>query len=232
VRSGGHVPDGASADVSWQAAARELFGDRLDLAVRYAEHLSGSGVERGLLGPREVPRLWDRHLLNSAAVAELVPDRADLADVGSGAGLPGLPLAIARPDITVRLVEPLLRRSTWLDEVVSELGLTNVEVLRARAEELAGRIAVQVVSARAVAPLARLCELCLPLLAPGGVLLALKGRQAEAEVAEAAGALKALGARRWWVESCGQGVLAVPTTVVVVATGNGGQGRRSGSLRR
>jgi len=232
VRSGGPAAEGASADVSGLAAARALFGDRLDLAIRYAEHLSGTGVERGLLGPREVPRLWDRHLLNSAAVAELIPDQADVADVGSGAGLPGLPLAIARPDITVRLIEPLLRRSTWLDDVVSELGLTNVEVLRVRAEELAGRITVQVVTARAVAPLARLCEICLPLLRPGGLLLALKGRQAEAELADAAEVLQASEARRWRVQACGVGVLEVPTTVVVVEAGNVRKGRRSGSARR
>ncbi len=211
----------------WRGPAGSLFGTRLPLAVRFAEQLSSSGVERGLLGPREAERIWDRHILNCAAVAPLLPPDAEVADVGSGAGLPGIPLAIARPDVTVRLVEPSLRRTTWLGEVVGDLGLVNVEIVRARAEDLAGRLEVDVATARAVAPLARLAELCLPLIRPGGSLLALKGRDAGSELASAARELRARGARAWRVEVCGEGVLEVPTTVIVVEAG-GQPRRRSG----
>jgi 16S rRNA (guanine527-N7)-methyltransferase len=211
--------NGATPAERWRGPADDMFGTRLALAVRFAEHLSSSGIERGLLGPREVPRMWDRHILNCAAVAPLLPPDADVADIGSGAGLPGVPLAIARPDVAVRLVEPLLRRTTWLGEVVADLGLANVEIVRARAEDLAGRLEVDVATARAVAPLAHLAELCLPLIRPGGLLLALKGRDARGELASAAAALQARGARRWRVEVCGEGVLDVPTTVIVVEVG-------------
>lgn len=213
---GQSVEDRGASDERWRRPAGVLFGPRLPLAVRFAEHLSSSGLERGLIGPREVPRIWERHILNCAAVAALLPPDAEVADIGSGAGLPGIPLAIARPDITVRLVEPLLRRTTWLGEVVPDLGLVNVEIVRARAEELAGPPEADVATARAVAPLARLCELCLPLVRPGGILLALKGRDAERELASSEERLTALGARRWRVEVCGEGVLEVPTTVVIV----------------
>jgi 16S rRNA (guanine527-N7)-methyltransferase len=208
--------DGRTPADRWRGPAGVLFSTRLPLAARFADHLSSSGVERGLLGPREVPRIWDRHILNCAAVASLLPPGAEVADIGSGAGLPGIPLAIARPDVTVRLVDPLLRRTTWLSEVVPDLGLVNVEIVRARAEDLAGRLEVDVVTARAVAPLPRLAELCLPLVRPGGLLLALKGREAACELSSAAGTLRAQGGRRWRVELCGEGVLEVPTTVIVV----------------
>ena len=141
---------------------------------------------RGLIGPREAPRLWDRHLLNCAVLGEVVPRGVAVADVGSGAGLPGLVLAIARPDLRVTLVEPLLRRTRFLDEVVDLLGLqAQVEVLRGRAEELADGRTFDVVTARAVAPLERLARWCLPLVAPGGELVAMKGASAPAEVVEA-----------------------------------------------
>ncbi len=137
-------------------------------------------MTRGLLGPREADRLWERHLVNSAAAAAALPTAGGLlADVGSGAGLPGIPLAILRPDLTVRLVEPLLRRATFLTEVVAALGLANVEVVRARAEDLHGAWTAATVTARAVAPLDRLAGWCLPLVAPGGSLLALKGDRAD-----------------------------------------------------
>src|SRR5690349_7015749 len=130
------MPDADSS--AWvDAAAQKYFGDRLPLADRYAEALATSGVQRGLLGPREVPRLWERHILNCAAVVDLVREDVRLVDVGSGAGLPGVVIALARPDVSVTLVEPLLRRVTWLSEVVSSLGLSNVVVHRARAEEAA-----------------------------------------------------------------------------------------------
>jgi 16S rRNA (guanine527-N7)-methyltransferase len=177
------------------AEAAQVFRTRLPLAVRYADHLAHAGVERGLIGPREVDRLWARHLLNSAAIAAWVPQGVPIADVGSGAGLPGIPLALARPDLHLTLIEPLLRRATFLSEVVADLGLADqVEVVRARAEELHGRRRFPWVTARAVAPLDRLAGWCLPLLDPHGTLLALKGESAADEVAATADALARAGA--------------------------------------
>lgn len=189
------------------------FGERLQLAQRYVEHLSTTGVQWGLIGPREVPRLWERHVLNCAVVAELVPQGARVVDVGSGAGLPGLPLAIARPDLHVTLLEPLERRCRWLSEVVDDLGLP-VDVVRARAEEVADSLRGEVVTARAVAALDKLARWTAPLLAPGGAVLALKGRSAPEEVEKATRALRRLKLRRVDILSCGQGLLAEPTTVV------------------
>ena len=213
-------------------------------AETFARLLAGPGVERGLLGPREVDRLWDRHILNCAVVAELIPHQATVCDVGSGAGLPGVVLAIARPDLTVILLEPLLRRATFLTECVQELGLEQVEVIRGRAEEQVGRIAVEVVTARAVAPLERLARWSLPLLLPGGELLALKGRSAAAELDAAGPDLARLGASAWSIESIGGTVVQPPTTVVRVRGGDravpvarssrgskGRRGRRAGGDR-
>ena len=189
--------------------------------LAYAELLAGAGVERGLIGPREVPRLWDRHLLNCAVVVPLVPSGADVIDVGSGAGLPGLVWAIAREDIRVICLEPLQRRASFLEEVVGELGLqARVQVVRGRAEEIVrGRgpvtsLRARVVTARAVAPLDRLAGWTLPLVAPGGELLALKGRAAAEEVESARPALEKLGAVSVEIVECGLGVVDPPTTVV------------------
>lgn len=195
--------------------ASTVFGDRLTLAQRYVDLLSTGGIERGLIGPREADRLWDRHLLNSAVVAELVPAGARVVDVGSGAGLPGIPLAIVRPDLQVELVEPLLRRTAWLGETVAELGLGDSVVVTRGKVAVIGSRQVDVVTARAVAPLERLLPMCMPLVRPGGVLLALKGEQAEAEVEAVHRHVS-----RWRVSSldvarCGGGVLAEATTVVV-----------------
>lgn len=162
-----------------------VFPGTADLATRYVQLLATTGVERGLIGPREADRLWERHVLNSAAVADLVPAGARVVDVGSGAGLPGIPLALRRPDLHVTLLEPLLRRATFLTEAVEELGLTDrVEVVRARAED--HRVAYEAVVSRALAPLPRLLGWCIPLTARGGAVLALKGRSAPDEVAEEA----------------------------------------------
>lgn len=189
--------------------------------ARYADLLATAGVERGLIGPREVPRIWDRHLLNCAVVTELVPDEATVIDVGSGAGLPGLVWAIARPDITVTCLEPLQRRAVFLEEAVTQLGLTGrVDVVRGRAEDIVrGRgpvtsLRARVVTARAVAPLERLAGWTVPLLIPGGVLLALKGQSATEEVQEAASILERLGIDHVDVVVSGQGVVNPPTTVV------------------
>jgi 16S rRNA (guanine527-N7)-methyltransferase len=179
----GQPPPGAAA----------VFADALPLAQEYARLLAGPGVERGLIGPAEAARIWDRHLLNCAAVAELVPPECTLADIGSGAGLPGLVVAMLRPHASVTLVESTARRAAFLDECRSALNLGNVEVVRGRAEELAGRLAVDVVTARAVAPLDRLAGWCLGLLRPGGLALAIKGASAEAELARAHPVLTQLG---------------------------------------
>jgi 16S rRNA (guanine527-N7)-methyltransferase len=189
-------------------------------ASRYAELLTSAGVERGLLGPREASRVWERHLLNCAVVGELLPRAARVVDVGSGAGLPGIPLACARPDLRIDLVEPLARRVTFLEEAVAALALApRVSVVRGRAEERAvvRRVApVAWVTARAVAPLDRLAAWCLPLLQPGGRLLALKGRRAAQELNEHRDVIGRLGGVDQHVVLCGVGLLASPSTVVVI----------------
>lgn len=197
-------------------AAQEIFGDRLDLAKRYVEHLATSGIERGLIGPREVPRLWNRHVLNCAVVAQLIPEGSRVADVGSGAGLPGLCLAIARKDLQLTLIEPLERRVTWLEEVVMDLGLDNVEIRRSRAEQAFGTVECDVVTARAVSALNTLAPLTIPLLEGKGQLLAIKGRSAEEEIAKAAKTIKKLGGVETEVLTAGAGILDEPTTVVRV----------------
>jgi len=177
------------------ALAAAVFGDRLPVAVRYAELLTTVAVERGLIGPREAERIWDRHVLNCAALTPLVEADTHVLDIGSGAGLPGIPLALARPGCTVVLVESLQRRSAFLTEVVDELGLASeVSVVRARAEELTGeRGRADVVVARAVAPIERLAGWAAAVLRPGGRLLALKGDAVDDEVRAAWPQLPRLG---------------------------------------
>jgi 16S rRNA (guanine527-N7)-methyltransferase len=168
-----------------------VFGARLPLAVRYAEWLAGAGVERGLIGPHETVRLWDRHLLNCVAAAALIPVGSSVVDLGSGAGLPGIVVAIARPDLTVTLVEPMQRRAVFLEVVAADLGLKTVAVRRARAEDLKKpRLDADVVTARAVAPINRLAALAAPLLRVGGQLLALKGAGIVEEVAAGWGSVQ------------------------------------------
>jgi 16S rRNA (guanine527-N7)-methyltransferase len=196
-----------------------VFGSRLPLAERYAAFLAGDGVLRGLIGPREVPRLWERHLVNCAVLSEAVPPGARVADVGSGAGLPGIALAIMRPDVHVTLVEPLLRRTTFLEEAVSGLGLDNCVVHRARAEQLHGEQTFDVVTSRAVAPLPRLLDWSMPLVAPQGMLLAMKGSKAGEEIVGARADLRRLGCADPDVLFLGAGepaLLDPPTTVVRV----------------
>jgi 16S rRNA (guanine527-N7)-methyltransferase len=196
------------------AAGRAVFGDAAPRVERYARLLAGAGVERGVLGPNEVPRLWERHLLNSAVIAELVPRPCSLVDLGSGAGLPGIVLALLLPGCDVVLLEPALRRATFLEECVAELALDNARVVRSRAEQMAGALAVDVVTARAVAPLDRLAALALGLLKPGGILLAVKGAKAAAETADAKAALGRLGVRDVTVLTAGSGKVDPAATVV------------------
>lgn len=219
-----------------------IFGDRLDLAVQFVELLATAGLERGLLGPREVPRLWDRHLLNCAVIHELITQGDRVIDVGSGAGLPGVALALARPDLAVTLLEPMARRANFLVEAVEKLGLAGVDVYRGRAEDpgawvrysstappvdrMSGRTVrqAQVVTARAVAPLDRLAQWCLPLVERGGRLLAIKGRSAQTELDSHSAAVHAAGGRPR-VRVCGAGSVDPATIVVEIVRGSAGPRR-------
>ena len=198
------------------AAAEEVFGDRLGLARMYWSALATDGVERGLIGPREVPRLWDRHILNCAVIGELIATGASVVDIGSGAGLPGIPLAIARPDLKIALVEPLLRRTRFLAEFAEASGLDFV-IVRGRAEqpgvvkEVGG---ADVATSRAVAPLEKLAKWSLPLIHEHGQMLAMKGSSAAEEIARDRIALNRLGADSVEVVECGVGVLETPTIVI------------------
>lgn len=196
--------------------AAGVFSHALPTAIRFADLLAVDGVTRGLIGPREVPRLWDRHLVNCALFAGAIPDGVDLCDIGSGAGLPGIVLALVRPDLRVTLVEPLLRRTTFLEEAVETLGLENVDVVRARAEDLHGERDFAAVTSRAVAPLDRLLAWSLPLVRPGGEVVAMKGASVDDEIRAAAQTLKRLGGGEVRVEQFGTGFVERPTTVVRV----------------
>lgn len=195
-------------------AAEKIFGDRLGLAERYVEHLATSGTERGLIGPREVPRLWGRHVLNCAVIESEIAQGSHVADVGSGAGLPGLCLAIARPDLELTLIEPLERRVIWLQEVVDDLGLSNVTIMRTRAELAVGMVKADVVTARAVSALSNLAGLTIPLLDGEGEVVAIKGRSAAEEIEKAAKVIRKLGGVQTSVVTVGQNLLEEPTTVV------------------
>jgi 16S rRNA (guanine527-N7)-methyltransferase len=224
---GFEVPGGELAPISdvtvpeVPAAARAVFGSALATATAYVGMLAGDGVVRGLIGPREVPRLWERHVLNSAALAEAVPSGARVVDVGSGAGLPGIPLGLARPDLTVTLVEPMARRVEFLTDVVAALGAP-WRIVRGRAEERSVVRAVgpvDVVTARAVAPLPRLVGWCQGLLRPGTQLVALVGARAAAEVPELVPELEAAGMRDVHTRAVGVELGAAATTVVVMTRG-------------
>ena len=189
-----------------------IFGDRADQARAYFAALVRDGDLLGLLGPREMPKLWTRHILNSAVVAELVEGQVTVADVGSGAGLPGIPMALANPEARYTLIEPMERRSDWLKALVSDLGLTNVEVLRARAEEVGATF--DIVTARAVSALPSLLRMCVPLTRHGGQIIALKGSKAADEIADAKKLQKKLGIESFEIVRVGGKFLTDPTLVV------------------
>ncbi|MGB6243659.1 MULTISPECIES: 16S rRNA (guanine(527)-N(7))-methyltransferase RsmG [Gordonia] len=219
------MDDNPGASEPTPAIAVEVFGPRLPLAEHYARMLTDEGVLRGLIGPRELPQLWTRHLLNCGVLSEAIGPDVTVIDIGSGAGLPGIPLAIARPDLRITLIEPLLRRTTFLEEVVAALPLPNVTVVRGRAEERAVLKAVEradVVTSRAVAPLERLAKWSAPLIRGGGRLVALKGKSAADEIARDWEKVMRLGIRDLTVEQCGT-MLETPTTLIV--------GRRNESAR-
>ena len=194
------------------AEAATIFGDRIELARGYANALVRDGDLLGLLGPRELPRLWTRHILNSAVVSELVPEGKSVADIGSGAGLPGIPMAICLPNNHFTLIEPMERRSDWLKELVADLGLTNVTVLRARAEEVGD--VFDIATARAVSALPKLLRMVVPLVRDGGEVIALKGSKAAEEIEEAKRLQKKLGLSGFEIVYAGKQVLAEPTLVV------------------
>jgi 16S rRNA (guanine527-N7)-methyltransferase len=206
LASGGGCPAPPESAVS-------VFGPALDGAVVFAEMLATRGVEQGLIGPHEVPRLWDRHLLNCAVVAELIDERSStLVDIGSGAGLPGIVLAMVRPDVSITLLEPMERRCRFLADCIAELGLTNASVLRGRAEDTVLR--ADIATARALAPLDRLAELAVGLVRPRGMVLAIKGRTAADELKKARPVLRRIGSRSAEVVYAGHGKVIPATTVV------------------
>ena len=207
-----------TSDVSRETPALdERWGFAVPVLKQYEGILGTVGLERGLIGPREVDRLWDRHIVNSAALEVCVPHGVHVIDVGSGAGLPGIPLALIRPDLRITLLEPLLRRYVFLEETVQELGLTErVTVVRGRAEDNLVTPA-EIVTARAVASLDKLVTWCWQLVKPGGALVALKGERAQAEVAEAAPKLKKLRLETT-IRTVGN-----TTAVIVTAIGKGSQ---------
>ena len=223
---------GSGSGVVVPGVAREVFGAALPVARRYADMLTGAGITRGLIGPREAERVWDRHLLNCAVLAPLVPPSGTLLDIGSGAGLPGIVLAMLLPDAQVTLLEPMARRVAFLDECITALGLRNATVRRGRAEEVHGQFSADVVTARAVAPLDRLAGLALPLVRPGGMVLALKGERAAAEADAAGPLLRRLGVSETTVLRAGAGTAAPAATVIRLIAGEAPARRRTPARRR
>ena len=194
-------------------SAKAIFGPQIEIARAFAQKLANDSDDLGLLGPRELDKLWSRHILNSAVVAETVKARDLVADVGSGAGLPGIPMAIALPEAHFVLIEPMERRSTWMLEVIEELGLTNVEVRRARAEEVLDQ-KFDIVTARAVAALGKLLRMTVHLLKPGGSIIALKGSKAAEEIEDAKKLQKKMDIASFEIQTCGEKFLVEPTSVV------------------
>lgn len=192
--------------------AEQIFGDRVSIAQQYADALARDGETLGLLGPLEYPRLWTRHVINSALIAPLL--EGTVGDIGSGAGLPGIPLAIARPDVNFTLIEPMERRHTWLTQQIEALGLTNVTAIRARAEELFDSHTFDQVTARAVAALSKLIPWAAPLVRYEGELVLLKGRNAEAEIEKAKKQIRKFGLEDVRVEEVGTDLDTEPTRVV------------------
>lgn len=208
-----------------------MFGCALERAREYAGLLATEGVTRGLIGPRETERLWERHLLNCAVVDELLPERGELVDIGSGAGLPGIVLAMMRPSLRIVLVESMLRRCLFLEECADRLGLENVRIVRGRAEDLTGKVQADIATARAVAPLDRLAGWAAGLLRPGGELLAIKGQSAAEELAAAGPVLRRLRARGTGVLQVGRGRVVSATTVVRVVIGGAGREEQADAAR-
>jgi 16S rRNA (guanine527-N7)-methyltransferase len=204
--------EGEFAPEAEPASAALIFGENIDRARHYFELLVRDGDLLGLLGPREMPKLWTRHILNSAVVAELVSPGTTVADVGSGAGLPGIPMALAQPQAQFTLIEPMERRSEWLKSTIAELQLENVRVLRARAEEVAE--VFDVVTARAVSALPNLLKMCVPMTKHGGEVIALKGSKAADEISDSKKLQKKLSIESFEIVRVGGDFLTDPTLVV------------------
>lgn len=205
--------------MTYPPAAADIFGVNVEKAVAYHESLATDGTVRGFIGPREVPRLWDRHILNCAVIGEVMEQGIRIADIGSGAGLPGIPLALARPDLEITLIEPLLKRSVYLGGIVEELDLDNVTVIRGRAEEKAVRRqtgAVDVVTSRAVAPLGKLVGWSLPLCKVGGKMIAMKGSSVTEEIERDSKQIRAAGGGSVEVHVVGEKYLEEPTTLISI----------------
>ncbi|WKK60600.1 16S rRNA (guanine(527)-N(7))-methyltransferase RsmG [Corynebacterium sp. P3-F1] len=208
------MPDATPAQ--WEEApeaAARIFGDRFPLAQAYHDSLATTAAERGFIGPKEVSRLWSRHLLNCAVIAEAFDEGLSVADIGSGAGLPGIPLAIARPDLSITLIEPLLKRSTYLGEITEELRLSNVTVVRGRAEEQKKTL-FDVTTSRAVASLGKLASWSLPLVRPGGSMTAMKGASVAEELERDAKIIAKAGGTDAEILTAGKGLLEQPTTLI------------------
>ena len=219
------VTDPAEAQLDRQDAwivdaAEVIYGAQVDTAERFVEHLVTTGIEWGLLGPREIPKMWDRHVLNCAVVQELLPQGALVADVGSGAGLPGIALAIVRPDVQFVLIEPLERRVDWLNMVIEDLALANVDVVRARSEQVFETVDVDIVTARAVSAMKSLIPITVPLLHGQGELLAIKGRSVATELEKADKVLRKFKTKTSEVLTVGEELLEVPTTVARLTYGS------------
>lgn len=198
------------------AGTEAYFGAAFPLAQRYAQHLATTGIEWGLIGPREVDRLWSRHILNCAVVSELIEDGDVVGDVGSGAGLPGIPIALLRPEAKVVLIEPMERRVEWLSMVVDDLGLRNVRIVRARVEELVDEEMFTVVTARAVKAMTTLIEWTHEVISPGGRVLALKGASVESELVKAKKLIKRCRLSQPRIHVVDGGILEVPSRVVEI----------------
>ncbi|MDC5696132.1 16S rRNA (guanine(527)-N(7))-methyltransferase RsmG [Intrasporangium calvum] len=237
------TPTGESGELRTPPVAAAVFGKRIAMAEAFVAILADTGISHGLIGPREAPRLWERHILNCGLLHYAIPEGESgqpVIDVGSGAGLPGLVLAIARPDLHIHLVEPLSRRTGWLSGVSAQLDLDNVTIHTARAESLWDQLSAPWVTARAVSGIVQLAQWTLPLLEPGGSLLALKGSRAHEELTESRARLLRLGAVDAAVETFGEGMVADPTIVLRVTIGDSIDRRRfrrqapssAGSARR
>ncbi|MGO1361830.1 16S rRNA (guanine(527)-N(7))-methyltransferase RsmG [Brevibacterium aurantiacum] len=198
------------------AGTEEFFGAAYPAAQRYAQHLATTGIEWGLIGPREIDRLWTRHILNCAVVAEFIDDSDVVGDVGSGAGLPGIPIALLRPEAQVVLIEPMERRVEWLKMVVDDLGLDNVRIVRARVEELVDEEMFTVVTSRAVKAMTTLIEWTHEVMVPEGRILALKGASVEAELAKTKKLLKRYRLSQPEIHIVDGGILDVPSRVVEI----------------
>ena len=222
---------GADAGIPLAAEAAAMFGTALPQAEQYAALLTGIGAERGIVGPGEAARVWDRHVLNCGVIARLIPVTCSVVDLGSGAGLPGIVLAMLRPESRVTLLEPMARRAAFLQECVTALSLANVDVVRGRAEEFAGKLAADVVTSRAVAPLEKLAGLSAGLARPGGRVMAMKGSSAAAELARALPVLARLGvgdARVVTAASASGAITATLVTFTTASSRSAGSAPRSG----